>query len=388
MAILEIHLRGLLSFGPDSGPLALEPLNVLVGTNGSGKSNLVESIQLFRSTPTGLERAFRSHGGDSRDFLWKGMQPGVAELGVLLGTTGEAPPLYHSLTLAEHGHGCALVGEWIQCRKHSGPTEGREFLYSFDGREGSLLGRDGSWLTLRREDISPYDSILSQRRLPEQYPDLARLADHYASTRIYREWQFGRTSLFRRPQQADMPGDRLEEDFSNLGLFLNHLREYPQAKKAVIEHLRDLYAGLDDFDVRVRGGTVEVFVTEGDFTIPAGRLSDGTLRYLCLLAILCDPEPPPLICIEEPELGLHPDIIPKVADLLVEASERTQLVVSTHSDILVDALSETPESVVVVEKVDGSTTMRRLDKIELAVWLDKYRLGQLWLDGQIGGTRW
>jgi len=66
-----------------------------------------------------------------------------------------------------------------------------------------------------------------------------------------------------------------------------------------------------------------VIFTEGDFSIPATRLSDGTLRYLCLLAILCDPEPPPLICIEEPELGLHPDILPKLADLLVSASERT-----------------------------------------------------------------
>ena len=61
-----------------------------------------------------------------------------------------------------------------------------------------------------------------------------------------------------------------------------------------IEHLRDLYEGLDDFDVRVKGGTVEVFLTERDFIIPASRLSDGTLRYLCLLAILCDPDPPAL----------------------------------------------------------------------------------------------
>jgi predicted ATPase len=138
----------------------------------------------------------------------------------------------------------------------------------------------------------------------------------------------------------------------------------------------------------VEGGSVQVFFTEGDFSIPATRLSDGTLRYLCLLAILCDPTPPPLICIEEPELGLHPDILPKMADLLVAASERTQLIVTTHSDILVDALTERPETVVVCEKHDGQTEMRRLKKDELAKWLDKYRLGQLWIDGQLGGTRW
>lgn len=79
-----------------------------------------------------------------------------------------------------------------------------------------------------------------------------------------------------------------------------------------------------------------MFLTEGDVSIPATRHSDGTLRYLCLLAIMCAPEPPKLICIEEPELGLHPDIPPKVADLLRKASEQTQLIVTTHSDILVE----------------------------------------------------
>jgi predicted ATPase len=117
-------------------------------------------------------------------------------------------------------------------------------------------------------------------------------------------------------------------------------------------------------------------------------LSDGTLRYLCLLAILCHPEPPPLLCIEEPELGLHPDVLPSLAQLIVEASERTQLIVTTHSDVLVDAMTEQPESVVVCEKHDGRTEMRRLRKEDLTVWLNKYRLGQLWAKGELGGTRW
>ena len=152
--------------------------------------------------------------------------------------------------------------------------------------------------------------------------------------------------------------------------------------------VRDLYDGLSDFEVIVEGGNVQVFFTEGDFSIPATRLSDGTLRYLCLLAILCDPEPPPLICIEEPELGLHPDILPKLADLLVAASERTQIIVTTHSDILVDAMTDHPEDIVVCEKHDGRSEMHRLKKEGLVTWLDKYRLGQLWTTGQIGGTRW
>ena len=117
-------------------------------------------------------------------------------------------------------------------------------------------------------------------------------------------------------------------------------------------------------------------------------MSDGTLRYLCLLAILCHPNPPPLVCLEEPELGLHPDILPKLADLLREASERCQLIVTTHSDTLVDALTDTPESVVICEKESGQTRMKRLDKEELSHWLEKYRLGELWSSGEIGGNRW
>ena len=239
-----------------------------------------------------------------------------------------------------------------------------------------------------REAFESDASILAQRRDPEAYPEVSYLTRAYEKIRAYREWTFGHNTVFREPQKADMRNDRLEEDFSNLGLFLNRLRRTPKAKSTILEGLRDLYEDFSDFDVSVEGGTVQVFFTEGDFTIPATRLSDGTLRYLCLLAILCDPEPPPLICIEEPELGLHPDMLPKIADLLISASTRTQLIVTTHSDILVDAMTERPEAILVCEKHAGQTVMRRLDAKSLASWLEKYRLGELWTRGELGGTRW
>ena len=134
---------------------------------------------------------------------------------------------------------------------------------------------------------------------------------------------------------------------------------------------------------------MQLFVHEkGGKIIPATRLSDGTLRYVCLLAILCHPEPPPLVCLEEPELGLHPDILPTIAELLLDASQRTQLIVTTHSDVLVSALSETPEAVVVCEADERGTHLRRLEREPLRECLAKYSLGDLWLKGQIGGTRW
>ncbi|MBM3326559.1 MAG: chromosome segregation protein SMC, partial [Calditrichaeota bacterium] len=99
-------------------------------------------------------------------------------------------------------------------------------------------------------------------------------------------------------------------------------------------------------------------------------------------------EPPPLICIEEPELGLHPDVLPGLADLLVEASSRTQLIVTTHSDILIDALSSHPEYIVTCEKHDGKTELHRpASERDLSKWLKQYSLGNLWLKGEIGGKR-
>ena len=85
---------------------------------------------------------------------------------------------------------------------------------------------------------------------------------------------------------------------------------------------------------------------------------------------------------------MHPDVLPILARLLREASERTQLIETTHSPILIDALSETPEYVLVCEQTEEGSTLSRLDADELKPWLEKYRLGQLWMRGDLGGTRW
>ena len=144
-----------------------------------------------------------------------------------------------------------------------------------------------------------------------------------------------------------------------------------------------------DVETRIQEGFVQLRVRESSgISVPAVRLSDGTLRWLALLAILLNPAPPPVTCIDEPELGLHPDAIHTLADLLVEASTRTQLIVTTHSDALLDAFTDTPEVVCVCEKVEGSTVIQRLDKEHLKFWLDQYSLGKLWMSGEIGGNRW
>lgn len=164
------------------------------------------------------------------------------------------------------------------------------------------------------------------------------------------------------PQKLDLPEDFLLEDCSNLGLILNDLQHRIGSRK-IVENLQKFYEPVTDITIKIAGGTVQIFLHERGLNqpIPATRLSDGTLRYLCLLMILLHPTPPPLICIEEPELGLHPDILPTIAQLLIEASKRTQLIVTTHSDDLISALSEIPESILVCERDERGSRMRRLE---------------------------
>jgi len=383
----RIALSNLLSFGPSMEPLVLENLNILIGPNGAGKSNLIEAIALMRAAPGDIRSIVR-RGGGVGEWIWKGDKVLPATIDFVMDKSLKHQPLRHVLSFRKDAQGFRLEDERIENETADKGEKDPYFFYRFNNGHPVVNTIKEKGRSLALENFDSERSILAQRRDPEWYPELSYLAEVYEKVRIYREWAFGRNAVFREPQKADMRNDRLEEDFSNLGLFLNRLRRKPKAKAAILESLCDLYDGVTDFDVSIEGGTVQVFFTEGDFVIPATRLSDGTLRYLCLLAILVDPSPPPLICIEEPELGLHPDILPKLADLMVAAAERTQLIVTTHSDILVDAMTERPETIIVCEKHDGMTQLRRLLKAELAVWLDKYRLGQLWTKGQIGGTRW
>jgi len=163
-----------------------------------------------------------------------------------------------------------------------------------------------------------------------------------------------------------VPTNALSEDFDNLPARLAVLRREPLVKKRLIEQLADLSPGFDDYEVVPEGGYLQLYVTEGSHTTPARRLSDGTLRFLALLAILLDPSPPPLIVIEEPELGLHPDTLPVIRDLLLDASTRTQLVVTTHSPTLVDSFTDHPEAILTCDKQDGTSRIVRLDPAQIA----------------------
>lgn len=381
MLIKHIKAFNLLSFGSNGLDLELQNLNVLIGPNGSGKSNFLEIFEILKALPRGAEDS-----NNLRDIINRsgGMHEWVSKIGkgdafsIEIQTT---PNFSTSETKYDHLITC---GNYVLIYEETLYATGR--LAYIRNPEGlTILDPVTDKMVISNETRRTGLSALSQY---SSHPLVFDLSSSYERIRLYREWAFGRNTIFRTPQRADQRNDRLEPDFSNLGMFLSRLRKDPPTKRALVKALQDLYEGITDFEVITEGGTVQIFFTEGDYSIPATRLSDGTLRYLCLIALLLDPTPPPLICIEEPELGLHPDILPKIADMLVDASSRTQLIVTTHSDVLIDALSSQPESVLVCEKHEGQTQIKRLKQEDLTHWLKDYRLGQLWMRGEIGGTRW
>lgn len=386
--IKKIKLQNLLSFSASPCEIPLGNLNVLIGPNGSGKSNLIEAISLLQATPKELAEPIR-RGGGIRDWLWKGAKESPTAGIEIIATK---PPmgtqhLRYNLAFTSTGQRFELADE---CLENENPDQGQAepyFFYRYQQNHPVLNIKEEQRM-LKRESVDPEKSILAQRKDPDQYPELTWLGEQFSKIKIYREWSFGRKAALRLHQETDAPNDFLSEDCLNLGLVLNTLRRKPEVKRKILKHLAEFYEGVEDFDISVEGGTVQFFLQEGDYTIPATRLSDGTIRYICMLAILCHPAPPPLICMEEPELGLHPDILPTPATLIKDASQRCQLIVTTHSDALIDELTDIPDSVLVCEKENGVTSIRRLDSSRLQEWLAKYTLGELWRKGEIGGNRW
>lgn len=407
--VQSLQIKNLLSYGEEGEEIELRPLNVLIGPNASGKSNFIEAIGLLKEIPKDLAYLIRREGGVS-EWLWKGgRNHPEAELEAVVSYPEATIPgmnLRYRIKFTEVGQRLELIDEVVENQKPNDPDKAEPyFFYRYQNGNPVLniktepespIGttKDRTQRRLRREDLIPDQSVLSQRKDPDLYPELTYLSDQFSRIRLYREWNLGRNTEPRRPRQTDEANDFLEEDASNLALVLNELENRPKVHDSIIKYLQKFYDVAKGFSTKVEGGTIQLYVREEGLSkpIPATRLSDGTLRYLCLLSILCHPTPPPLICIEEPELGLHPDILSTIAELLIEASQRTQLIVTTHSDALVSALSEIPESVLVCEHYKGKTkkgsSLKRLTSDQLQSWLEKYTLGDLWRMGQIGGNRW
>ncbi len=394
--IRRIRLSGLLSFPPDMEPLELQPLNVLIGPNGSGKTNFIEAFELLRSTPTDFAAAIRN-GGDAQEWLWKGENPAVeAELELETGNVAPSTgrPLRYRLAFKSLKSRVEVVDEAIEEVKPDRGHDEPYFYYRFqrgqpiinvkgtsENSSGELMERH-----LKRDDLLRDQSVLPQLRDPERYPEITWTGKEFGKIRAFRDWTFGPRSVLRNPQRTSNPPDELLPNAENYALVLNeikYLRSPDIAKK-----LKRFLPRFEEFGTRIFGNAMEFYIREQGLTAPisAMRISDGALRFLAILATLYAPTTPPLVCIEEPELGLHPDALSLLAELLVEASNRMQLVVTTHSDALLSALNDQVESVLVCENDGYGTKIKRLNAKRLAHWLDEYTLGDIWRIGEIGGN--
>ena len=396
MAFLQsLRLDGLLSFAPGSEAIPLTGLNVLIGPNGSGKSNLIEAIELLHSTPTAFANAIRD-GGGAQEWLWKGGNSnGSATIEVCIQGAQRIPDLRYRLSFTAAGQRTEVTDEILEDTKKAKASAQDDFYYYrfqagnpvINVRDlASSAGVQRSERHLERQSLVPDESVLSQRKDPDLYPELTWVGQQFSRIQSFREWRFGRYFELRQPQPADLPSDSLMADSRNLGLVLNEI-EHSGGSQNFNKILRRFLPRYDRFSTRIQGGTVQFYLHEKGLRspVPATRLSDGTIRFMALLALLLSPSLPPLICIEEPELGLHPDAVSLLAEVLADAAERTQLIVATHSETLVSALTEQANSVLVCENREG-TVLHRVESEKLRHWLDKYRLGEIWRIGEIGGN--
>jgi predicted ATPase len=392
MAFLaSLKLQGFLSFPPDSTPIDLTPLNVLIGPNGSGKSNLIEAIEVLHATPTALATLVRE-GGTAQEWLWKG-DPIARSATVEAITTRhrKIPSLRYSLRFAPASLRMEVLDEVIEEPEKRYPNEKDVvFYYRFQHGHPALKIRDNSGnftrRKLKREELAVDESVLSQRKDPDIYPEVTWIGQQFARIQLFRDWTFGRSAPLRRSQPSDLPPDVLVANSENLGLILNEL-QHTDASTEFNRILTRFLPRFQRFSTRIQGNAVQFYLHEEGMKtpFPATRLSDGTIRFMAILALLLSPSPPPLICIEEPELGLHPDAVSLLADLFVAASDRTQLIITTHSDALVSGLTDHANSVLVCEH-RGGTRVDRVDPGKLKDWLDKYRLGEIWRIGELGGN--
>src|ERR1035441_3227759 len=208
-----IRLQNILSFGHDMPEFELQSLNVLIGPNGAGKSNLIEAISLLQAAPVNLLEPVRTGGGIG-EWLWKGADPAsMAEIDVTVFYPQGTMPLRHRLRFDTVGQRAELVDEAIENEHPSWPGA-PDVLFYYRYQHGHPVlsvkaddprSDERARRVLRREDLALDQSVLSQRKDPDQYPEVTYLGNEYGKIKLFREWNLGRNTQPRRPQPTHPP---------------------------------------------------------------------------------------------------------------------------------------------------------------------------------------
>ncbi len=342
----------------------LKNLNIFVGANGSGKSNLISFFRLLQSLIEGTLADYVRDSGGISDLLYNGRKA-TRQMAF---ETRFGPRGYRFRLLPGPGEGFALSAE---ARFYEDGSTGWWELGS-SGDNSSLLVKEAKGASRDAQYSKPvYDAV--------------------ASWKIY---HFHDTSSTAPLRHAEIIEDHnvLRCDASNIGPFLLHLRNEATSYYDEIRQACRLVAPFfDDFLLAPQklGPKTKVALSwktrNSDYPMQPYHLSDGSIRFICLATALLQPNPPATIIIDEPELGLHPEAIRILGELIEDAAKRTQIIVATQAPLLLDQFSI--EDIIVVNRKEGQSVFERLKRTDFNEWLKDYSVGELWAKNVIqGGT--
>jgi predicted ATPase len=338
--------------------LPIQSLNVLIGANGSGKSNFILLFRFIRELVEERMQVFVARKGGADRVLHYGSKV-TQELTINIDTT-------------PNHYACKLV-----------PAQGDKLVFEYE-----YCGFDTTYR---------YDENINQTLTESDLADYSRKKKFGIGKYVYnilKEWRvyhFHDTSDSAKVKKTSKisDADYLREDAANLGAFLYLMQEkHPRHYQRIVKTVQLVIPFFKDFNLRPTAENQDFIRLawtnkDSDFPFDADDLSDGSLRFICLATLLLQPELPNLILLDEPELGLHPSAIALLASLLQSASAKTQIIVATQSEKLVNEML--PENVIVVELEDGASTFKRLTAGQLGGWMDEYQLGELWNQNVFGG---
>ena len=395
MKIRELTIRGFRSLKEVSSwkPGAL---NVVIGPNGTGKSNLLRVLELVALSADGrLGRHIQASGG-MEPLLWDGSAPAI-DVRIKTSPLGddrdpEKDCFTYHLELTRVGSGSAYrVGRELLGNFYRVETGAAAQPFKFIERSGPfarVFDAEQKALVAPEADVPDDETLLSLAKGPFSVnPLIPPFRAQLASWCVYHDVHVNRDAVIRQPVVARLE-KRVDPDGQNL-----------------IQVLHTLYTGDRDFkreiDVAMRAAFSDdydelVFPPAADQRIQlrvrwrslrreqsAADLSDGTLRFLFLLTVLASPAAAPVIAIDEPETGLHPAMLPIVAEYAVEAARHSQVILTTHSPQFLDAFEGVQPTTTVATWADGESHVKILKQEALAAWLEGYSLGALFKSGEL-----
>jgi len=360
--------------------LPMRPLSVMIGANGTGKTSILDVLSLLAKSAQGkLSESISELSGLSNILTYD--RADELRLGVSM-TVPRYEPLEYSLRLRAQAVAYAIGEERLGQRRAAYPGPFIHIDSHYD--EIRYYEVDKRNLVRPNWEYKPLETSLSQ--VPKMFQQPEEFRNRLASSTFYHVLNVDPRSPVRLPQPmqpATLPGRNGEQLVS----CLFYLREAERNRfEAIEDALRAAFPRFDRLDFPpVAAGTLALAWRETGFSKPLymHQLSEGTLRFLWLATLLQSPGLTALTLLDEPEVSLHPELLSLLADMLREASNRTQLVVATHSDRLVRFLQ--PKEVVLMDtNEDGLSSLKWADELDLDAWLKDYSLDELWSNGRLG----